>query len=255
MLRIALVLVRARAQVALLLAVVAASFALAGLTQRSPPPPVLEPADAVGGGEEPAAFLVHSGGRTFNLSQLPRCFLFEENETPLLWLGAYRVSGVRTYGNGYTVVVLELEAGSGGAYLVRGLRAPAEVYAVVREPAHLKVIPLFRVVEAGRIVEISGQAEGAAHVRVYAFKAPEDFNSSLPPPPSPLAVAEVTSGRYNIRLEKGGAPYTREGKPLIEVNSTLVLLTDCSYAIVDMSNFTEAKGSVHITVNLSCRRG
>ena len=51
-----------------------------------------------------------SGG--LDLSRLPPCFLFEENETTLVWLGSYRLARVRAYGGGsYTVVVLELERG------------------------------------------------------------------------------------------------------------------------------------------------
>jgi hypothetical protein len=69
----------------------------------------------------------------------------------------------------------------------------------------------------------------------------------------------VVDGKYRVRLERGGAPLTQRGEPLIEVNSTLVLYTGCSHRILDTSNLTEikdctteAEGSVRCEVDLSC---
>lgn len=244
---------RERSQV-LLPAALALGLMLAVLLQRSPTPPSLELVYVKGQGPEPAAFLAPHDVREFNLSQLQRCFLFEEGETPLVWLGPYRLAGVKTYGgSGYTVVVLELEPGPGEAYLVRGLKGPSEVYALITNTSSVEVVPLLRMIEKGRLIEIYGWARGASRVEVYAFAAPEDFNSSLPPPPSTFVTScEVFDGKYRVRLEKGGPPLTQRGRPLIEVNSTLVLYTGCSYGILDASNFTEIEGSVRREVDLSC---
>lgn len=247
--------VRKLPQVLLLPAALALGFALAAALQRSPAPPSLYKLEqVVGEGRGPAAFLALSIGRELNLSQLPSCFLFEENETALVWLGPHRLAGVKAYGGGgYTVVVLELEQGPGEAYLLSGLKGPSEVYALVRTRSSIEVVPLLRVVESGKIIEFYGRAEGASRVEVYAFAAPEDYNQSLPPPPNLLVTScEVIGGTYRLRLEKGGPPLTPRGKPLIEVNSTLVLYTGCSHHVMDVSKFFDVRDSVRVKVDLSC---
>jgi len=257
--------VRRFTQALLLPAALALGFviaALAAVLQRSPAPPPLYKLDrVVGGGREVAAFLIANASGGLDLSRLPPCFLFEENETALVWLGSYRLARVRAYGGGsYTVVVLELERGPGEAYLLNGLRGPLEVYAFVRNGSSIEVVPLMRVVERGKIIEFYGRAEGAPRVEVYAFAAPEDYNQSLPPPSNLFVTScEVVGGTYRLRLERGGPPLTPRGKPLIEVNSTLVLYTGCSHRILDTSNLTEikdctteAEGSVRCEVDLSC---
>lgn len=252
---------RARSQALLLPAALAIGFVLAILLQRSPTPPHLELVNAKGQRSGPAAFLAPPGGKDFDLTQLQSCFLFEEGETPLVWLGSYKLAGVKTYGGGsYTVVVLELEPGAGEAYLVQGLKGSSEVYALVPNASSIEVVPLLRVVDKGKLIEVYGWARGASHVDVYAFAAPEDYNSSLPPPPNLFVTGcAVVDGKYRVRLERGGAPLTQRGEPLIEVNSTLVLYTGCSHRILDTSNLTEikdctteAEGSVRCEVDLSC---
>jgi len=232
----------------------ALGFALAFALQRSPAPPLLYKLDQVVGAREgPAAFLALSASGELNLSQLPRCFLFEENESALVWLGPYKLAGIRTYGGGYAVIVLELEQGPGEAYLLSGLKGPSEIYAVIRNGSSIKVVPLFRVVESGKLIEFYGRAEGASRVEIYAFANPEDYNCSLPPPQNLLVTScDVVGGAYRLRLEKGGPPFTPRGRPLINVNSTLVLYTGCSHHMVDASGFFDARGSVRVEVDLSC---
>lgn len=192
---------------------------------------------------------------TINVTSALRCSLFRKNETPVVWLGSYKLRGVRTY-DGDENVVLELERGGRGeAYVLRGLPPRSEVYALLEEGGTVTFVYLFRVVEDHEVIEVKGSARGASRVEAYAYAAREDFNASQPPSRNLFITgSEVVEGRFLLRMEKGGAPLTRQGKPLLEVNNTLVLYTGCSYAIIDLAEYSEAPGSIKLAVNLDCEQ-
>lgn len=187
-----------------------------------------------------------------NVSEIPRCFLFYEGERPIVWLGHYKLAGCKAYGSRQTGMLLLLErGGQGEAYELPALNAGSEVYAMVAGRGESSFIPLLRVVGNGSLFEISGSAKGASRVEVFAYAAAEDFNASLPPIANLYVTeGEVASGKYLIRIERGGAPFTPQGRPLLDINSTLVLYTGCSYAVIDLANCTSTK----LSVTLDCRR-
>jgi len=191
------------------------------------------------------------GEGALNVSALPRCFLLREGERFVLWLGPYRLRECKVYGRGPRSVVLVLEEGGRGvAYLAPGLMAGDEVHAVVREGGALSFTPVARAVSASALLEIRGSASGARVVEAYAYASPGDFNASQPPLRSLYVTeGEVVSGRFVLRVERGGPPYTPRGRPLLEVNSTLVLYTGCSHAVIDLANVTGGE----LVVNLDCR--
>lgn len=183
------------------------------------------------------------------------CNLFEEGERALVWLGPYELVSVRTYG-GEGFLLLELREGDRGprTYAVSGLKAGSEVYALLRDGTKSVLIPLYRVAARGSIIEISGVATGATFVEAYAYAAKEDFNFSRPPAIDLLLTrGEVVGGRFVIRFEKQGPPFTAKGRPLLETNRTLILYTDCSFKVIDITKEVEAQDTVRLNVDLSCR--
>ncbi|RLE87955.1 MAG: hypothetical protein DRJ67_03400 [Thermoprotei archaeon] len=179
-------------------------------------------------------------------------FLFEEGEKVVLWLGPYQLLGVRVYGEDRgEIVVLELRGGGSGlALLLEGLRAGAEVYAFIVDEGGLEIRPLLRVVEKGKLLEFAGRANATDKVQAYAYASPEDFNFSVKPSPKLfVAESEVVDGTYRIRIELGGGPFTKRGKPLLDVNNTLILYTACTYRAIDLSNLT----STRVRVDLLCQ--
>lgn len=178
-------------------------------------------------------------------------FLFEEGEGAILWLGPYQLLSVRVYSeNRGDIVVLVLKSGGSGlALLLEGLRAGTEVYAFIVRGGGVEIRPLLRVVGRGKLLEFVGRASNTDKVQAYAYASPEDFNYSVKPSPD-LFVAEsdVVEGTYRIRIELGGGPFTKRGKPLLDVNTTLILYTACTYRAVDLSNLT----SMRVRLDLTC---
>ncbi|MEM0344670.1 MAG: hypothetical protein QXP94_04690 [Thermofilaceae archaeon] len=198
---------------------------------------------------------VTEGQTTIAVSQGLRCFLFRSNETPIVWLDSYRLKSIRVYESATPSIVLELEeGGQGEAYALSGLTPGSEVYVLLRRNGVATFEYLFRVVESEALIEIYGSAKGATKVTAFAYAAAEDFNASHPPPASLYVTeSEVVDGRFLLRIEKGGAPFTRQGRPLIEVNSTLVLHTECSYGVIDLTDYLASDRGVRLTVNLDCK--
>lgn len=244
-----------RFQIALLPLAVLLSLGLSLAFRQTPPRLIVEPVKVTGWREGPVALLAlgHNDG-VFDLQSSLKCFLFEEEEKPLIWLGSYTLAGVKIYGEGKAVALVVREGGKGEAYTVGGLKGGAEVFVIAEKGSHITVLPLLRIVEKGKLIEIRGEAKGASKVEAYAYSLREDFNESAPPLSS-LYVTEsqVTNGVYVIRLERGGAPFTQRNVPLLEINSTLVLYTGCSHAVLDLSNVTSSETSTRIVVNLNCR--
>ncbi|MEM0024027.1 MAG: hypothetical protein QXJ38_01890 [Thermofilaceae archaeon] len=199
---------------------------------------------------------VTEGQTTIAISQGLRCFLFRSNETPLVWLDSYRLKSTKVYGGASPSIVLELEeGGQGEAYALSGLTPGSEVYALLRRNGVAIFEYLFRVVENEALIEVYGSAEGAVKVTAFAYAAAEDFNASQPPPASLYVTeSEVVDGRFLLRIEKKGAPFTRQGRPLIEVNSTLVLYTECSYSVIDLTDYLASDRGVRLTANLDCKK-
>jgi len=219
----------------------------------------LEPVRVVGWRGGPVALCPQTDeGGVVNVSASVRCYLFGESEVPVVWLGEYRLKGVRVYRYEASarakLVVLELGGGgSGEAYVVRELGADSEVYALIEGGGARTLVPLARMVSDEQLVEVIGTARGAEKVEVYAYAFPEDFNASQPPLRSLYVTeGEVVNGKFVVRIDRRGAPFTARGRPLVEVNATLVLYTGCSYATLDLGNLTSKPGRVSLQVDLSC---
>ncbi|MCX8180744.1 MAG: hypothetical protein N3E41_05165 [Thermofilaceae archaeon] len=239
-----------RFQIALLPLAILLSLGLSLAFRQTPPSIVVEPVKVTGWREGPVALLaLGRNDSVFDLRSSLRCFLFEEEEKPLVWLGSYTLTGVKIYGEGKAVALVVREGGKGEAYTIRGLKGGAEVFIITEKGSYITVLPLLRIVEKGKLIEIRGEAKGASKVEAYAYSLPEDFNKSAPPLSSLFVTeSQVTDGIYVIRLERGGAPFTQRNVPLLEINSTLVLYTDCSHAVLNLSEI-----SPRVTVNLNCR--
>ncbi|RLF01512.1 MAG: hypothetical protein DRK00_11325 [Thermoprotei archaeon] len=237
-----------------------AACLLVGLTSsllRKPPTPPLFEEITVGGGPlEPLALIAPEEvepGVEIDFSKLRgmESFLFEEGESAIVYLGAYRIRAVHVHGEGGEILVaLELEEGEPGkAILIRNLQPRLELHALIACEEGVRVKPLLKVVERGKLLEISGKARGVDKVEVYAYRAPEDFNASIGPSPK-LYVTEssVVGGEYRVRMDLSGGPYTRRGRPLLEVNRTLVVYAYCTYALIDLQNVSNTR----IRVDLEC---
>lgn len=194
------------------------------------------------------------GQVALNVTRGLRCSLFRRNETPIVWLGSYKLRGVRIYDSARPSIVLELEEGGlGEAYALSGLRPGSEVYALLKRNGVTTFEFLFRTVGDNALIEIEGSAKGASRVTALAYAAAEDFNASQPLWNLYVTESEVVNGRFLLRMEKGGAPFTRQGRSLIEINSTLVLYAGCSYKVIDLTDYLASNDSVSLAVNLDCR--
>lgn len=251
------------AQWMLLLSALAVSLVLPALVDSlssmlspvDPPRTEVIKVNATGWRADAAALCVESLlGYPINISRAFRCFLFGENETPIVWLGRYDLRGIRAYGTRQNSIVLELKEGGGGeAYALIGLKAGSEVYALIERDGRPLFTPLLRIIEEEALIEITGTAKGAERVEAFAYAAAEDFNASQPPLRSVYVTeSEVIDGKFVLRIEKRGAPLTPRGTPLLETNSTLVLYTGCSYSIVDLADYVSSPGSLKLSVNLDC---
>lgn len=208
---------------------------------------------AEGGPFTPAAFILDEAPpEGVNVSALTSSYLFLEGEKALVWLGQYKLSQTRIYfSSSYAVTVLMLEnGGQGEALLFDKLREGMEIYAFIPEKDGYQVVPLLRVASNRSLIEIYGKALGVNSVRVYAYAYPEDFNASMKPSTNLLVgESKVVNGRYLLRLERGSGPLTPSGRPLIEVNSTLVVYAECAYHFIDLLNVSDWR--IHLDFNCS----
>ncbi len=232
-----------RLQVVMVLVTLAAGLLLANMypSYRLEKPEFKE-LKARSGPLAPTAFILSNAlTEGLNVSALTPSYLFLEGEKALVWLGQYKLFQTRAYSSsGYMITVLMLErGGQDETLLFDKLREGMEVYAFIPEGDGYQVVPLLRVVSNRSLIEIYGKALGVDSVLVYAYAYPEDFNASKPDPNLLVGESRVVNGRYLLRLERGSGPLTPRGRPLLEVNSTLVVYARCAYHFIDLLNVSD----------------
>lgn len=178
-------------------------------------------------------------------------------EQAIIFLPNLKLKDTFSYTLGKTIAtMLEVEkAQEGSIIIVDNLRPYEEIYLLQRNGSSYIMTPIARAVPRDQVLIIRGRADNCKFVEVYAYRAAEDFNASLPPDPYLwLNNATVISNQYELRIDLSSGPASKTGRPLLSENRVLLiygvpLLANQSWTFISLEELGEEK---NVTVNITC---
>ena len=178
-------------------------------------------------------------------------------EKAIIFLPGLKLKNTFSYTLGRTIAtMLEVEkTQEGSIIIVSGLRPYEEIYLLQKDGASYIMTPIARAVSRDQVLTIRGRADNCKFVEVYAYRAAEDFNASLPPDPYLwLNNATVIGNQYELRVDLSSGPASRTGRPLLSENRVLLiygvpLLANQSWTFISLEELGEEK---NVTVNITC---
>jgi len=183
--------------------------------------------------------------------------IFAREEKAIIFLPNLKLKDTFSYTLGKTIAtILEVEkAPEGSIIVVDNLRPYEEIYLFQRNGSSYIITPIVRAVPRDQVLVIRGYANNCEFVEVYAYRAAEDFNASLPPDPYLwLNNATVISNQYELRIDLSSGPASRTGRPLLSENRVLLiygvpLLANQSWTFISLEELGAEK---NVTVNITC---
>lgn len=209
--------------------------------------------------ELPEAYLAEftfSGRISHQELLLHRTFLVKRNEPVIVYLGDYgKLVSVESWEyESQKIMVLVLEKGNRGRALSFRPGEDLEVYAFFAVDNKSLIIPLFKVVEENRLIEVRGRIKGLniSRIEVYGYPDKSLFNSSLgPSDKDKVAEYKVPDyGSFRFRIDVETIPLFVRDSRRVSNNYLLVYASSCEggYYWIDLSR---DKGKT-IEVSFSC---